>query len=148
MRIVVQRVKWASVAVGGEKISEIGPGLLLLVGVAVGDGPAEVDWLANRVAGLRVLADGEGRMNLGVVEAGGEVLAVSQFTLLGDARKGRRPSFVEAAPPEVAEPLFDRFCERLRGAGVRAVETGRFGAMMDVALVNDGPVTLVLERAA
>ena len=146
MRIVLQRVKSASVAVDGEKVSEIGPGLLLLVGVATGDGEAEAGWLANKVAGLRVVADGEGRMNRSVVESGGEVLAVSQFTLLGDARKGRRPSFVGAAPPEVAEPLFDLFCERLRAAGVRAVETGRFGAMMDVALVNDGPVTIVLER--
>lgn len=146
MRVVLQRVKSASVAVDGEKISEIGPGLLLLVGVAAGDGEAESDWLANKVAGLRIVADEEGRMNRSVVESGGEVLAVSQFTLLGDARKGRRPSFVGAAPPEVAEPLFDLFCERLRAAGVRAVETGRFGAMMDVALVNDGPVTIVLER--
>ncbi|MBA2619302.1 MAG: D-tyrosyl-tRNA(Tyr) deacylase [Rubrobacter sp.] len=146
MRIVLQRVKSASVAVDGEKISEIGPGLLLLVGVATGDGETEADWLAKKVAGLRVVADEEGRMNRSVVESGGEVLAVSQFTLLGDARKGRRPSFVRAAPPEVAEPLFDLFCERLRGAGVGTVKTGRFGAMMDVALVNDGPVTILLER--
>ena len=146
MRVVLQRVKNASVAVGGERISEIGPGLLLLVGVAAGDGEAEADWLAKKVAGLRVVADEEGRMNRSVVESGGGILAVSQFTLLGDARKGRRPSFVGAAPPEVAEPLFDLFCEKLRENGVRAVETGRFGAMMDVALVNDGPVTIVLER--
>jgi len=146
VRIVLQRVKAASVTVDGEKLSEIGPGLLLLVGVAVGDGEAEADWLAKKVAGLRVVADEEGRMNRSVVESGGEVLAVSQFTLLGDARKGRRPSFVRAAPPEVAEPLFDLFCERLRGAGVGTVKTGRFGAMMDVALVNDGPVTILLER--
>ena len=146
MRIVLQRVKSASVAVDGETISWIGPGLLLLVGVASGDGEAEADWLANKVAGLRILADGEGRMNRSVAESGGEVLAVSQFTLLADARKGRRPSFVGAATPEVAEPLFNLFCERLRAASVRAVETGRFGAMMDVALVNDGPVTIVLER--
>ncbi len=146
MRIVLQRVKGASVAVDGERISQIGSGLLLLVGVATGDGEGEADWLANKVAGLRVLADEEGRMNRSVVESGGEVLAVSQFTLLADARKGRRPSFVGAAPPEAAEPLFDLFCEKLRSAGVRAVETGRFGAMMDVALVNDGPVTIVLER--
>ena len=139
-------MKGASVAVEGEKISEIGPGLLLLVGVATGDGEAESGWLANKVAGLRIVADEGGRMNRSVVESGGEVLAVSQFTLLGDARKGRRPSFVGAAQPEAAEPLFDLFCERLRAAGVRAVETGRFGATMDVALVNDGPVTLVLER--
>lgn len=146
MRVVLQRVKSASVTVDRKKVSEIGPGLLLLVGVATGDGEAEADWLANKVAGLRVVADEEGKMNRSVVESGGEVLAVSQFTLLGDARKGRRPSFVGAAPPEVAEPLFDLFCERLRGAGVRSVQRGRFGAMMEVALVNDGPVTLVLER--
>jgi D-tyrosyl-tRNA(Tyr) deacylase len=146
VRVVLQRVKSASVTVDGERISEIGPGLLLLVGVATGDGEAEAGWLANKVAGLRIVADDEGKMNRSVVKSGGEVLAVSQFTLLGDTRKGRRPSFVGAAPPEVAEPLFDLFCERLREAGVRAVETGRFGAMMDVALVNDGPVTLVLER--
>ena len=146
MRIVLQRVKSASVAVDGERISEIGPGLLLLVGVAPGDGEAEADWLASKVAGLRVVADEEGKMNRSVVESGGEVLAVSQFTLLGDTRKGRRPSFVGAAPPDAAEPLFDLFCEKLRAAGVRSVEKGRFGAMMDVALVNDGPVTLVLER--
>ena len=146
MRIVLQRVKNASVTVAGEKVSGIGPGLLLLVGVADGDGEAEAGWLANKVAGLRVVSDEEGKMNRSVVESGGEILAVSQFTLLGDARKGRRPSFVGAAPPDVAEPLFDLFCEKLRVAGVRAVETGRFGATMDVALVNDGPVTIVLER--
>jgi D-tyrosyl-tRNA(Tyr) deacylase len=146
VRIVLQRVRSASVAVGGEKVSEIGPGLLLLVGVAGGDGEAEADWLAKKVSGLRVISDDEGKMNRSVVESGGEVLAVSQFTLLGDARKGRRPSFIGAAPPDIAEPLFDLFCEKLREAGVRAVETGRFGAMMDVALVNDGPVTIVLGR--
>jgi D-aminoacyl-tRNA deacylase len=146
VRIVLQRVKNASVTVEGEKVSGIGPGLLLLVGVAVGDGEAEAGWLANKVAGLRVVSDEEGKMNRSVVESGGEILAVSQFTLLGDARKGRRPSCVGAAPPDVAEPLFDLFCEKLRAAGVRAVETGRFGAMMDVALVNDGPVTILLER--
>jgi D-aminoacyl-tRNA deacylase len=127
-------------------ISEIGAGLLLLVGVAKGDGEAEADWLAEKVAGLRVFADGEGKMNLGVQEAGGEVLAVSQFTLLADTRKGKRPSFVVAAPPEEAEMLFDYFCEKLRATGVSSVKTGSFGAMMDVALTNDGPVTIVLER--
>jgi D-tyrosyl-tRNA(Tyr) deacylase len=146
VKVILQRVKSASVTVDREKVSEIGPGLLLLVGVATGDGEAEAAWLANKVAGLRVMADDAGRMNRSVVESGGKVLAVSQFTLLGDARKGRRPSFVGAAPPEEAEPLFDLFCEKLRGAGVHAVETGRFGAMMDVALVNDGPVTILLER--
>jgi D-aminoacyl-tRNA deacylase len=146
LKIVLQRVKNASVTVSGEEISGIGPGLLLLVGIARGDGEAETDWLTEKVAGLRVFADDEGKMNLDVREAGGEILAVSQFTLLADTRKGKRPSFVEAAPPEEAEMLFDYFCEKLREAGVASVETGSFGAMMDVALVNDGPVTIVLER--
>ena len=131
---------------GGERISKIGPGLLLLVGVAKGDTKAEADWLAEKVAGLRVFADDEGKMNLGVRETGGEVLAVSQFTLLADTRKGKRPSFVNAAPPEEAEPLFDYFCERLRASGISSVKTGTFGAMMDVALLNYGPGTIVLER--
>jgi D-tyrosyl-tRNA(Tyr) deacylase len=146
MRIVLQRVKEASVTVGGDRISAIGPGLLLLVGVAHGDGEPEADWLAEKVAGLRIIADEEGKMNRSVKDMGGAVLAVSQFTLLADTRKGRRPSFVGAAPPEEATRLFDYFCGRLRAAGVEQVETGRFGAMMDVTLVNDGPVTIVLER--
>ena len=146
MRIVLQRVSEASVAVGGERVSEIGPGLLLLVGVATGDGEAQADWLAEKVAGLRIFNDENGKMNLSVRDVEGGVLAVSQFTLLADTRKGKRPSFVNAAPPEVAAPLFDYFCERLRAVGVSPVETGSFGAMMEVALVNDGPVTIVLER--
>ena len=143
---MLQRVKTASVSVGGERISGIGPGLLLLVGVAKGDGKTTADWLAEKVAGLRVFADADGKMNLDVREAGGEVLAVSQFTLLADTRKGKRPSFVGAAPPDEAEPLFDYFCEKLREAGIRSVATGSFGAMMDVELLNYGPVTIVLER--
>lgn len=127
-------------------ISEVGPGLLLFVGVAVSDGEAEADWLAEKLAGLRIFNDEEGKMNLSVRDVGGEVLAVSQFTLLADTKKGKRPSFVGAAPPEEAEPLFDYLCERLRAAGVVSVKTGSFGAMMSVALVNDGPVTIVLER--
>ena len=146
MRIVLQRVKNASVEVAGERVSEIGAGLLLLVGVARDDGEGEAGWLAEKVVGLRIFNDEDGKMNLGVGDVGGEILAVSQFTLLADTRKGKRPSFVGAAPPEEAEPLFDYFCERLRAAGVASVKTGRFGAMMDVALVNDGPVTIVLER--
>ncbi|HEX4992241.1 MAG TPA: D-aminoacyl-tRNA deacylase [Rubrobacteraceae bacterium] len=146
MRIVLQRVSEASVAVGGERVSEIGPGLLLLVGVATGDGEAQADWLAEKVAGLRIFNDENGKMNLSVRDVEGGVLAVSQFTLLADTRKGKRPSFVHAAPPEEAAPLFDYFCERLRAAGVSRVETGSFGAMMEVALVNDGPGTIVLER--
>lgn len=133
-------------AVGGETVSEIGPGLLLLIGVAAGDTPEAADWLARRISGLRVFADADGRMNLSVMETGGAVLAVSQFTLLGETRKGNRPSFVEAASPEEAEPIFDHLCERLRETGVREVKTGVFGAMMEVDLANDGPVTLVLER--
>ena len=146
MRVVLQRVKNASVTVSGEKISEIGEGLLLLVGVAKDDGEGEASWLAEKIAGLRIFNDEEGKMNLSVRNVGGEILAVSQFTLLADTRKGKRPSFIKAALPEEAEPLFDYFCERLRAAGIASVRTGSFGAMMDVALVNDGPVTIVLER--
>ena len=146
MKIVLQRVKSASVAVAGEEVSGIGAGLLLLVGVAKGDGETQAVPLAEKVVGLRVFPDAEGKMNLGVLDAGGEILAVSQFTLLADTRKGKRPSFVNAAPPEEAEPLFDRFCELLGDKGVSSVKKGSFGAMMDVALVNDGPVTIVLER--
>ena len=131
---------------GGEKISEIGPGLLLLVGFGKGDTENAADWLAEKVAGLRVFSDDGGKMHLGVRESGGEILAVSQFTLLADTSKGKLPSFVNAAPPGEAEPLFDYFCEKLRATGIQSVETGSFGAMMDVALVNDGPVTIVLER--
>jgi D-tyrosyl-tRNA(Tyr) deacylase len=146
VRIVLQRVKRASVTVSGERVSEIGAGLLLLVGVAQGDGEGEAGWLAEKVAGLRIFNDEDGKMNLSAKELGCEILAVSQFTLLADTRKGKRPSFVRAAPPEEAEPLFDYFCKRLREAGVGSVETGSFGAMMDVTLVNDGPVTIILER--
>jgi D-tyrosyl-tRNA(Tyr) deacylase len=146
LKVVLQRVKNASVSVGDVLFSEIGTGLLLLVGVAKGDAKPEVDWLAEKVAGLRVFADDEGKMNLSVRETGDEVLAVSQFTLLADIRKGKRPSFIDAAAPEEAEPLFDYFCKKLREAGVRSVKTGSFGAMMEVALMNDGPVTIVLEK--
>ena len=146
MRIVLQRVKEAFVTVSGEKISDIGPGLLLLVGVADGDAEPEADWLAEKTAGLRIMPDQDGKMNLSVRDTDGAVLAVSQFTLLADTRKGKRPSFIKAAPPEEATRLFEYFCERVRSAGVTNVETGRFGAMMDVHLINDGPVTIVLER--
>jgi D-aminoacyl-tRNA deacylase len=146
LRIVLQRVKEASVTVSGEKISGIGQGLLLLVGVASGDAEPEADWLAEKIVGLRIMADEDGKMNRSVKDTGGAVLAVSQFTLLADTRKGKRPSFIGAAPPNEAARLFDHFCERLRSAGVAEVETGRFGAMMDVHLRNDGPVTFVLER--
>jgi D-tyrosyl-tRNA(Tyr) deacylase len=147
LRIVLQRVKEASVTVAGDKISTIEQGLLLLVGIANGDGEPEADWLAEKIAGLRIMADEGGKMNLSVKDTGGAVLAVSQFTLLADTRKGKRPSFVGAAPPDEAARLFDYFCERLGSAGVDTVQKGRFGAMMDVHLVNDGPVTIVLERS-
>jgi D-tyrosyl-tRNA(Tyr) deacylase len=146
VRIVLQRVKNATVTVGDERISEIGTGLLLLVGIAQGDREAEADWLAGKVAGLRIFNDKDGKMNLSVRDVGGEILAVSQFTLLADTRKGKRPSFIDAAQPEEAESLFDHFCESLTEAGAGSVKTGSFGAMMDVALVNDGPVTIILER--
>ena len=146
MKIVLQRVKNASVYVGEDLISQIGFGLLLLVGIAKGDEETEADWLAEKVAGLRIFNDEEGKMNRSVKDTGGEVLAVSQFTLLGDTRKGKRPSFLKAAPPEEAEPLFGYFCEKLRASGVCSVKTGSFGATMDVALTNAGPVTILLER--
>ena len=145
MRVVLQRVSSASVTIDGEVTGRIGRGFLLLVGFAHADTPAQVDWMAEKVAGLRLFADDQGKMNLGLGEVGGGVLVVSQFTLYGDTEKGRRPSFIDAARPETAIPLYERFIERLRAAGLE-VATGRFGAMMDVALVNDGPVTLVLER--
>jgi D-aminoacyl-tRNA deacylase len=146
LRIVLQRVKEASVTVSEDRISGIGPGLLLLVGVASGDSEREAGWLAEKIAGLRIMADEAGKMNRSVKDTGGAVLAVSQFTLLADTRKGKRPSFVGAAPPDEAARVFDYFCERLRAMGVSQVETGRFGTMMDVHLLNDGPVTIILER--
>lgn len=130
--------------VGGEKVASIGPGLLLLVGVSHTDGPAEADAAATKISGLRIFADDDGKMNRSVVDVGGEALVVSQFTLLGDASRGRRPSFTEAASPEVAEPLVNRLAEELRGRGIETAQ-GVFGAKMEVALVNDGPVTLVLD---
>ncbi|NIM48299.1 MAG: D-tyrosyl-tRNA(Tyr) deacylase [Gemmatimonadales bacterium] len=145
MRVVLQRVSSASVTVQGRAIGSIGRGFLVLVGFSPTDGHGQLDWMADKIVGLRLFADAEGRMNRSLRDVGGAVLVVSQFTLYGDARKGRRPSFTGAAPPELAEPLYERFAAALRERGV-VVETGEFGAMMDVALVNDGPVTLILER--
>jgi D-tyrosyl-tRNA(Tyr) deacylase len=144
MRAVVQRVTGAEVAVDGETVGRIGKGLLVLVGVAEGDGPEDADVLAAKLVGLRIFPDDEGLMNRSVADAGGEVLVVSQFTLLGDIRKGRRPSFTRAAPPASAQPLVDRVTEAIRRAGVGCA-TGLFGASMSVELVNDGPVTLVID---
>ncbi len=145
MRAVVQRVESAEVRVDGEVCGAIGPGLLALVGVTHEDTDDEAAWLADKLAHLRIFDDADGVMNRSVIDVSGSVLVVSQFTLYGDASKGRRPSYVAAAPGEVAEPLVDRVVGRLREHGP-TVATGRFGAHMEVALVNDGPVTLLLER--
>ncbi len=143
MKAVVQRVSKARVTVRGEPVGGIGPGLCVLLGVARGDGAAEAQRLAEKVARLRIFEDDEGRFDRSLLDVGGEALVVSQFTLLADTAKGNRPSFGEAAPPEEAEPLYESFCEALRAQGV-PVETGVFGARMAVELVNDGPVTIVL----
>jgi D-tyrosyl-tRNA(Tyr) deacylase len=146
MRVVLQRVSRAAVRVNGAVTGEIGRGHMLLVGFTDGDSTEQVEWMADKVIGLRVFPDGEGKMNRSLADIGGGVLVVSQFTLYGDVRKGRRPSFVEAARPELAEPLYEHFVEAFRSKGVVHVETGAFGASMEVDLVNEGPVTLVLER--
>jgi D-tyrosyl-tRNA(Tyr) deacylase len=144
MRLVVQRVARASVRVADELVGEIGPGAMVLVGVSGGDSPELADRMADKLAGLRYFPDGEGRTNLAIADAGGSFLVVSQFTLYADLRRGRRPGFTDAALPELAEPLVERFVARLREGG-QQVATGRFGAMMDVEMVNDGPFTLVID---
>lgn len=146
MRVVLQRVSRAEVRVGGAVVGHIGQGFMLLVGFTAGDAEETLRWMAEKVIGLRLFSDAEGKMNLGLEEVAGGLLVVSQFTLYGDARRGRRPSFVEAAPPGIAVPLYERFIELLREVAPGPVETGEFGAMMEVDLVNDGPVTLILER--
>ena len=146
MRAVVQRVSQASVSVAGEVTGAIDRGFVVLLGITHGDGEAEAALLARKIVGLRVFDDADGKMNVSLTDAGGAVLVVSQFTLYGDVRKGRRPSFIGAAAPDVAEPLYQRFCELLRQAGVR-VEQGVFQAHMAVSLINDGPVTLWLDSA-
>jgi D-tyrosyl-tRNA(Tyr) deacylase len=147
MRAVIQRVSHARVLVAGETVGEIGQGLLVLLGVADGDVQDDVIWLAQKIVGLRIFEDDEGKMNRSVAEVGGSLLVVSQFTLLGDARKGRRPSFVKAARPEQANALYESFVAEVRGQGVE-VQTGRFQEHMDVELTNDGPVTLILDTRA
>ena len=145
MRVVLQRVSKASVAIDGRVAGAIGRGFCLLVGFTHGDTPAQVDWMAEKVAGLRLFNDAAGKMNLGLTEVGGAILVVSQFTLYGDAGKGRRPSFIDAARPELAIPLYERFLEALRRLGF-TVAAGEFGAGMQVEIHNDGPVTLILDR--
>lgn len=147
MRAVVQRVKEATVSIEGETVGEIGKGLAILLGVAQGDSEREARYLAEKIAHLRIFANDEGKFNLSALDVGAQALVVSQFTLYGDTRKGRRPSFTSAAPPEVAEPLVDRFIDFLRALGLH-VESGRFGAMMLVNIANDGPVTLILDTEA
>lgn len=146
MIALVQRVSSASVRVDGRTVGEVERGLLVLLGVVVGDTQTEGDWLADKVARLRVFPDDDGRMNRSLQDVGGGALVVSQFTLAGDARKGTRPSYTRAAPPGTAEPLYEAFCEALAAHIGRPVGRGAFGAKMDVALVNDGPVTLWVER--
>lgn len=145
VRVVLQRVSRASVTIGGTVAGRIDRGFCLLVGFTHSDTNAQADWMAEKVAGLRLFSDAQDKMNLGLEEVGGALLVISQFTLYADAEKGRRPSFIAAARPEVAIPLYERFITQLRAKGLR-VETGEFGAMMQVEIVNDGPVTLVLER--
>ncbi|MEE2684887.1 MAG: D-aminoacyl-tRNA deacylase [Planctomycetota bacterium] len=144
MRVCVQRVRQASVTVQRELVGEIGRGMLVLVGIGREDGREQVEQMVEKLVGLRIFEDDQGKMNRSLSEVHGEMLVVSQFTLWGDCRKGRRPSFTSAAPPELAEPLYELFVEQVAGQGIR-VATGQFAAQMDVALVNDGPVTLLLE---
>jgi len=149
VRVVVQRASRAEVRIAGKSVGKIGVGFAILVGFTRADTDDTLGWMADKVLGLRVFGDAEGKMNLSLADVHGAVLVVSQFTLYGDVQKGRRPSFIDAAPPDVAIPLYERFVALLRergaGGGTR-VETGEFGAMMEVELVNDGPVTLILER--
>jgi D-tyrosyl-tRNA(Tyr) deacylase len=144
MRAILQRVSRARVTAGGRTTGEIGAGLLVLLGVRKGDGEAEAEYLADRVAGLRIFSDPEGKMNLSLLDTGGAMLVVSQFTLYGDTRKGRRPGFDDAAPPETARRLYEHFVAKARERGIQ-VETGEFQAMMTVELANEGPVTFIVE---
>ncbi|HSJ10463.1 MAG TPA: D-aminoacyl-tRNA deacylase [Longimicrobiales bacterium] len=146
MKVVLQRVSRAEVRIDGVVRGRIGTGYVLLVGFHAADAEPALEWMADKVVGLRLFADAEGKMNLALDDVAGSMLVVSQFTLYGDTRKGRRPSFIDAAPPETAIPLYEQFIELLRARAPGRVETGEFGAMMDVELVNDGPVTLLLER--
>jgi len=145
MRVIIQRVREGRVSIAGEVLAEIGKGLVILLGIGPEDGEPQVKYLAEKVANLRIFADAEGKTNLSCLDVGGEAIVVSQFTLYADTRKGRRPSFVNAAPPEIAEPLVDRFAELLQAQGV-PTQTGQFGAEMLVEIDNHGPVTIFIER--
>ncbi|MDE7347657.1 MAG: D-tyrosyl-tRNA(Tyr) deacylase [Muribaculaceae bacterium] len=145
MRLVIQRVSEASVTIDGELFSEIGTGLMVLVGIAEGDTPADVEWLAAKTAAMRIFPDENGVMNRSVLDIGGEVLAVSQFTLMASTKKGNRPSYIHAAGYELAVPMYELYCEKLSELLGKEVKTGQFGADMKVALINDGPVTIVID---
>ena len=145
MRLVIQRVSEARVTIGGAVRGQIGPGLLVLAGIAPTDAPADAQRLARKLVNLRILADDDGRMNRSVLDTGGGILLISQFTLLADTRKGKRPSYIGAAPPEVAIPLYERLIQEVEAALGRPIQTGEFGADMQVSLINDGPVTIVTE---
>lgn len=147
MRAVIQRVRSASVDVDEERVGEIGSGLLVLLGVGEGDDESDLDYVLDKTINLRIFADDEGKMNLSLLDVGGELLVVSQFTLYGDTRKGRRPSFVDAMDPDGAQRLYQTFVERAKERGVSRVATGRFAAMMDVSLINDGPITLIVDSS-
>lgn len=146
MRVVLQRVREANVTIDGRVVGEIGLGQLLLVGFKADDTTDQVEWIADKVTGLRIFQDDAGKINLTLADVDGSILVVSQFTLYGDVQKGRRPSFIDAAPPETAIPLYDHFVELLEVRRPGRIATGEFGAMMDVSLTNDGPVTLVIDR--
>lgn len=149
MKALIQRVSEASVEIGGRRVAEIGPGFLILLGITHSDGPKDVDWLARKIPALRIFEDEQGLMNRSVTDIGGEVIVVSQFTLYADTRKGNRPSFIDAARPEHAEPLYESLVLQLRQAlGAKRVGTGVFGAEMKVRLLNDGPVTVELRTDA
>ena len=145
MRAVIQRVKNASVNIGGNLRSAIGPGLLVLVGIEEADNDNDIDWLGSKIIQLRIFNDSSGVMNLSVMETGGEIMVISQFTLHANTRKGNRPSYIRAARPETAIPLYNRFIEKLTALTGRDIAPGEFGAMMDISLVNDGPVTIIID---
>lgn len=145
MRVVIQRTTHASVTIGGQLKSAIGPGMLILVGIEDADGPEDIDWLCRKIVNLRIFDDDKGVMNRSVLETGGDILVVSQFTLHASTKKGNRPSYIRAARPEISIPLYEQFCEALSQASGKSVETGQFGADMQVELLNDGPVTICMD---
>lgn len=145
MRVVIQRTTHASVTIGGQLKSAIGPGMLILVGIEDADGPEDIDWLCRKIVNLRIFDDDEGVMNRSVLETGGDILVVSQFTLHASTKKGNRPSYIRAARPEISIPLYEQFCKALSQALGKSVETGQFGADMQVQLLNDGPVTICMD---